>query len=85
MHWRLNHLSWQGAYIRPSVSFNLGHIGQAADAEPEELSAEGTSDALADAGFTLPRQANEANNLALHAPSEPPHDEKLQDLTTDNQ
>ena len=65
------------------MPLQLGHVGEAAHGEAEELPVEGPGDGLADAGLADPRGSRQAHDLTLHRALQLRHRDKLQDPLLD--
>lgn len=71
--------SWREVGAFESVTFDLSNIAEAANTEPVVLALQSTSNAAPHTGLTHPRGPHQTQDLAVGAPSEPPHSYKLQD------
>ena len=69
--------------IGPSVTLDLGNIGQAANREPKELSLQGPGNRLPNRRLSNARRSDETDDLALYSSAKLPDCQKLQDPVLD--
>mmetsp|Transcript_108233 Transcript_108233/g.231082 ORF Transcript_108233/g.231082 Transcript_108233/m.231082 type:complete len:500 (+) Transcript_108233:594-2093(+) len=75
----LDDFPWHRSDVGPPVALDLCHIVETSDAKAVELAAQGLCNGSADRRLANAGRANEAENLALHGPTQDANRYELQD------